>query len=90
MCKYCNVEKNGDVTDTKFLIEKKAVFSDDMTYKKDGIKMSVNISEKMTVYASVFPPTKTLEFEALYQDMETNVFDFSAKINFCPMCGRKL
>lgn len=90
MCKYCNVEKNGELIMCKFLIDKKAVFSDDMTYKKDGIKMSVNISGKMTVYAYVFPPTKTLEFEALYQDMETNVFDFSAKINFCPMCGCKL
>ena len=78
MCKYCNADEMSLFPD-EFLISK----------SKKIIKW---IAEELSVNTVIIARNKNyyLNSYARFGDGDSFVFDFEKKINYCPMCGRKL
>ena len=84
MCKYCAFEENGDLTDDhQDLIDSvfKTVNSEDKECARLEIKSNIELSKKGIILLS-----------GLQTDDSGGEYVLSGriKINYCPMCGRKL
>lgn len=103
-CVFCAIQDNGDIADDhKSLIEKevslKTIVKLDITHKYFGrsVKRKSEIvipyeSEEIhgyPVFDVYVDGTGTL-WSYLTDNEGLNVFEYYKKINYCPMCGRKL
>lgn len=92
MCKYCTFEGNGDFPqDYQNIIEVPDFqITVDQTLERDSFKVSVEAKETIALqcgvdqynnlFAFLFDPTGESDRDRV----------FTGKINYCPMCGRKL
>ena len=92
MCEYCKFEENGDTADGYEPVVDSGQFpiSFDTEVKTDSLIADLHLQRNFAIQSGVDSDSNLYEF----------IFDTSAecdfhrvfrqKINYCPMCGRKL
>ena len=93
-CKYCEILPNGDVPDDieeifhmEFVdeINAEGEFSNPRETRKGTVK--IEVSHHFTANALI---TEGNALDIMVWNNSDETFDARKRINFCPMCGRKL
>lgn len=90
MCKFCKVDENGDIASKSLVFgEVKHFIKSKLNNESDGVKVNAEIKFPFH-YDVMVSGNEGLLSLLLYTWDEKLNFQKDIKINYCPMCGRKL
>ena len=91
-CKYCTFESNGDFPDDhKEIIDRQPLKIEVSKHiKENGGLLNVSLVCNPSIYLDVGVDQRSNIYAYAYSDNMNLDVVLKGKINYCPMCGRKL
>ena len=90
-CKYCAVDENGDTPEYwESLIYSNFIINTHEELKGKSISASSDYKKEFNADVGICNGVLCLDVFSTEDDSDNNYFSYTLKVNYCPVCGRKL